>query len=225
MKAFGENPKVVMTAGDAVNTIKNVFCVGRNYRNHALELGNDVPTAPLIFGKSTHALKAASGQLKLPEGRLDIHHELEVVLYMGLDYTPGCSVDSMVAGVALGLDLTDREAQNRLKKAGQPWEYAKGFPQSAVITSFYAVQDWDALRHTVFTLELDGRIVQQGVLNDMMFDFQYLVDYVGKHFGLCKGDILYTGTPAGVGPLVVGQSLALRMDEQVWGQMVVHGDY
>jgi len=221
VKAFEIPTQPYMDCDEAVGKIRNVFCVGRNYRDHAVELGNDIPSAPLIFGKSTHALKAAHGTLELPPNRREIHHELEIVLYVDADYTPGVSFQNITGGVALGLDLTDRAAQSRLKEAGQPWEFAKGFPQSAVITTFYGVHNWDALLESTFTLELDNQVVQSGQAKQMMFDFQYIVDYIGQHFGLRSGDVIYTGTPAGVGPLMPGQAITMRMDNEMWGEMKV----
>lgn len=213
------------TSDEAVQQARNVFCVGRNYRDHAIELGNDVPTAPLLFGKWTHALQPCSGALALPAGRTNIHHELEIVLFLTKPYVAGDDWRTFVGGIALGLDLTDRDAQNRLKAAGQPWEYAKSFPQSAVVTDFYRVQDWEAAQSCNFSLTIlsepsgggDERTVQSGRATEMLFPFERLIEYVGTTFGFGSGDMLYTGTPAGVGPLRRGDSLTLKMGDAVWG--------
>ncbi|MCY0888390.1 MAG: fumarylacetoacetate hydrolase family protein [Alicyclobacillaceae bacterium] len=197
---------------EAIEKIRNIFCVGRNYRDHATELGNEVPAEPLIFGKSTHALASASHPIKLPRGRANIHHELEWVLFIARDHVVSRPFSDCVGGVALGLDLTDRDAQNRLKAAGQPWELAKGFPGSAVVTDFYTVQDWEEFSHLSFSLVSDGRALQRATAAEMIFPWQVLVDYVGEHFGLQAGDILYTGTPAGVGRLTAGQVLEFHVD-------------
>ncbi len=208
-------------ANQAIHEIKNIFCVGRNYRAHATELGNDIPTQPLVFGKSTHALAAAKQFVQLPSSASSIHHEIELVLYIGAPYHKGISVDELVSGVALGLDLTKRDTQNTLKLAGHPWELAKGFPGSAVITDFYAVESLQALNRHTFSLELDGLVVQSGSPAQMIFDFQTLVDYVGVHFGLDNHDILYTGTPKGVGPLANHQVVRMLMDGNEWGKFEV----
>lgn len=214
--AFGEAKKLYKSAEEAASLVRNVFCVGRNYRDHALELGNQVPSKPLIFGKSTHAVVPAEGVLVMPAHRQDIHHELEIVLWMKARYTTGIALHELVDGIALGLDLTDRDAQSDLKAKGQPWEYAKGFKGSAVITDFYQVSDWAAFNDVNFSLKVNGAVVQSGYPRDMIFSLQTLIDYVGQHFGLDAGDVLYTGTPAGVGPLRDGDALELCMEDEVW---------
>jgi fumarylpyruvate hydrolase len=213
-RVFGE---VFLSAAKAREAVRNIFCVGRNYRDHALELGNAVPEAPLIFGKPTHAIAVAAGDLVLPEARANIHHELEIVLYMQDRHRPGRAYTESVGGIALGLDLTDRDAQNRLKAAGQPWEFAKGFRNSAVLTDFRRVKDWDLLVETPFTLEKNGTIVQKGVARDMLFSWQALLDYIATHFDLAAGDIVYTGTPAGVGPLDHDDHVTLAFAGEPWG--------
>ena len=213
--------KVWLPVKDAIEQIRNIFCVGRNYRDHATELGNAVPTEPMLFGKWTHALAACEGNLALPGHRTNIHHELEIVFWFGRSYEPGMSWTDAVAGVALGLDLTDRDAQNRLKAQGQPWEYAKAFPGSAVLTDFYRVEDFAALSETEFSLSINGKTVQAGQPTDMVFRFETLVEFVGKTFGFGEGDILYTGTPAGVGPLRTGDELELQFGGVAWGHCTV----
>ncbi|MCL6637679.1 MAG: fumarylacetoacetate hydrolase family protein, partial [Alicyclobacillus sp.] len=124
-------------------------------------------------------------------------------------------------GVGLGIDLTDRDAQNILKKKGHPWEFAKGFIGSSVITDMYTVDDWQALLEAPFTLRLNGHTVQSGQAKDMIFEMPTLVDYIGRHFGLAAGDLIYTGTPAGVGPIRPGDYAELEMAGEVWGRFEV----
>lgn len=199
---------------DALGQIKNIFCVGRNYVDHAKELGNDVPEQPMIFAKSTHALHSAHELLQLPTDMGSVHHELEWVLWIDSDIHSAADFPSAIGGVALGLDLTLRDVQSRLKAAGHPWELAKSFPQSAVLTDFYQVEDWQELLHTSFSLVRQGQILQQGKAEDMIFDFPTLLEYVARYFGLAKGDILFTGTPAGVGPVQPGDELEWRIAEK-----------
>lgn len=211
-------------SSDAVREVKNIFCVGRNYGEHALELGNAVPTEPMIFGKCTHAAIAADGDIQLPAGSTDVHHELEVVLWISRDYEPGIQVADITGGIALGLDLTDREAQNKLKAKGHPWEFAKGFRHSAVLTSFYTLrpEEWGSAMTTPFSLTLvepgGMRTAQVGRMAEMIFSLQTLVDFVGRRFDLRPGDILYSGTPAGVGPLTDGIEAHLRFGDATWGR-------
>lgn len=215
------------SATDAVRDVRNIFCVGRNYGEHARELGNAVPTEPIIFGKSTHAAVALPGSTRvdipLPVVRDDIHYETEVVLWVSKDYHRGMGVADLVSGIALGFDLTDRAAQNRLKAQGQPWEYAKGFRHSAVWTDFYSVTaaEWESVHQTPFAMVLERagerRVAQEGRLSEMIFSLQTLIDYVGERFHLASGDVLYTGTPAGVGPLFTGDIAELSFGDKVWG--------
>ncbi|WAH38457.1 fumarylacetoacetate hydrolase family protein [Alicyclobacillus dauci] len=211
-----------MKSASSVKTdIRNIFCVGRNYRDHATELGNAVPTEPMIFGKFTHALEEARGTVELPSERGEIHHELEIVLYIAKQVTLESTARDVVGAIALGLDLTDRSAQSRLKEKGHPWEFAKSFVGSAVITDFYAFDDFSQVEQAKFRLEINGKSVQEGVPTDMVFDFTTLIRYTHKHFGLNQGDILFTGTPAGVGPLRDGDTCILRLNDTVVGEFHV----
>jgi fumarylpyruvate hydrolase len=221
VNSYGDHAAIWKPAEQAIGDVRNIFCVGRNYSDHALELGNEVPEHPLIFGKSTHALAAAKDTVILPAGKTNIHHEIELVLYIGRTYEAGISANDLVKAVALGLDLTDRDIQTKLKKAGHPWELAKGFPGSAVVTDFYEIDNLEYLQDSTFTLELNGKVVQTGLPSRMIFDFQSLVDYVGKHFTLQADDILYTGTPEGVGPLSEGQVARMHMNGHEWGKFQV----
>ncbi len=192
--------EAIESADSAVRKVRNVFCVGRNYVDHAVELGNAVPTKPMIFGKPTHALAPADGVVTLPAGAKNIHHELEIVLLFADEFQDTDDWTSAVEGIALGLDLTDRDAQNELKAKGHPWEFAKGFRQSAILSGVHRVLDWEVLLETTFTLEKNGQVVQSGQARDMLFDFRTLCAFIRRRFGLTAGDIVYTGTPAGVAP-------------------------
>lgn len=213
--------QVWLTAAEAQQQVRNIFCVGRNYRDHATELGNAVPQQPMIFGKWTHALVPCQGKIYLPAGRDNIHHELELVLWLNRAYQAGTPWTEYIGGMALGLDLTDRDAQNQLKAAGQPWEYAKSFQSSGVVTDFYHVTEWPAVADSSFSLEIDGRVIQEGQASEMVFSFEQLIEYVGTVYGFGAGDMLFTGTPAGVGPLHPGQQLKLKVGAVVWGACTV----
>ncbi len=212
------------SAQDAFRDARNIFCVGRNYAEHARELGNAVPERPMIFGKFTHSLIEAKGDVPvIPDGAdlSEIHHELEIVLLFERDYRPDIDPASLVGGIALGLDLTDRTVQNRLKAAGHPWELAKAFKNSAVVTDFYRVTVFDALNDIGFSLRINGRQVQVGYARDMIFSMTELTHYVGKTFGLKAGDMLFTGTPEGVGPLAIGDGLEMFFGDNLWGTCTV----
>jgi fumarylpyruvate hydrolase len=221
MNAFAGAGRPVLTADEAVRTAKNVYCIGRNYRDHAIELGNEVPESPLVFGKFTHSLAAASGTWRMPDGRAVIHHELEVVLWFTGPWSDSADWRTIVGGVGLGIDWTDRETQNRLKAKGHPWELAKAFRGAALVTDIRQVTDWEALWQTPFELEKNGQVVQRGRLADVLFPVPDLIAYVGRHFGIGAGDLLYTGTPEGVGPVSPGDVLVLRYDDEVWGRVEI----
>ncbi|WP_409345678.1 fumarylacetoacetate hydrolase family protein [Paenibacillus sp. MBLB4367] len=203
-------------------TIRNVFCVGRNYREHAAELGNAVPDAPMLFMKPVHALTAMDGsEIALPGNRGDIHYEAELVLHVGRPYERGIGVDELVDKYALGLDLTLRDVQSELKKKGQPWLAAKGFLGSAPIGSFRPFPGAAELGRQLFTLSKNGTEVQRGCTTDMIFDLQTIVDFCAAHYGLGTGDLIYTGTPAGVGAIADGDRFTLRMGEEAAGECVI----
>ncbi|TVY06666.1 fumarylacetoacetate hydrolase family protein [Paenibacillus cremeus] len=194
-------------------TIRNIYCVGRNYGLHAAELGNDIPEEPMIFTKPTHALVAINGEdIELPGTRGEVHYEAELVLRIGRGYEPGLTVDELVDGLALGIDFTLRDVQSVVKKKGHPWLPAKGFLNSAALSDFRPFPGFEQTKQVEYTLEKNGQEVQRGNLNDMIFDFQTVIDYVARHYGLGQGDIIYTGTPAGVAAIQDGDRLEL-----LWG--------
>ncbi|REE86450.1 2-keto-4-pentenoate hydratase/2-oxohepta-3-ene-1,7-dioic acid hydratase in catechol pathway [Paenibacillus taihuensis] len=195
----------------SMDSIRNIYCVGRNYALHAKELGNDVPEEPMIFSKPTHALHPATGKLALPSSIGEIHYEVEVVVRIGASYRPGMKVDELIDGIALGIDLTARDVQSKLKEKRHPWLLAKGFVGSAVLTAFTEFRGADEFEALNFSLIKNDETVQQGCPKDMIFPLQQLIDFIGSNMGLGAGDIIYTGTPAGVGPLADGDTLELRL--------------
>ncbi|MEC0230231.1 fumarylacetoacetate hydrolase family protein [Paenibacillus alba] len=202
--------------------IRNIYCVGRNYRAHAAELGNDVPDQPMIFTKPTHALAAMQeGELALPADQGEIHYEAELVLHIAKPYTAGIQVDELVDKYALGIDFTLRDVQNVIKKKGQPWLPAKGFLNSAAISAFRPFPGTAKLTETNFQLRQNGGMVQNGNISNMIFDLQTIVDYIAKHYGLGAGDIIYTGTPEGVGPVRDGDRLELIWGEEVFAAATI----
>lgn len=199
--------------------IQNIYCVGRNYRLHAAELGNDVPTRPMIFNKPTHALAEAVGtEIELPGTRGELHYETELVLHIARPYEAGATLEQMVDKVALGIDFTLRDVQSELKKAGHPWLLAKGFQNSAILTPFHAFPGVEVLQGTDFSLLKNGEQVQRGNISDVIFDMMTIISYIAEHFGLDRGDIIYTGTPAGVGPIADKDVMTLVWGEEEWGQ-------
>ena len=186
-----------------------IICIGRNYTDHAKELSNPVPASPLVFMKPPSALLVNEKPFYYPEFTQDLHYELEVVLKIcknGRHVQPEFA-SGYYQEVSLGIDFTARDVQSDLKRKGHPWEIAKGFDHSAVLGRWVPLKDVLQQGNIEFHLEKNGGTVQHGNTRDLIFSFDYLIEYVSKYFKLQMGDLLFTGTPAGVGPVQVGDLL------------------
>ena len=186
-----------------------IICIGRNYADHAKELGNKVPTKPLVFMKPGSALLVNSKPFYYPEFTKDLHYELELVLKISKN---GRQIQKEFAKdyyqeIGLGIDFTARDLQKQCKEKGHPWEIAKAFDHSAVIGKFVNLKSATVDGHFEFYLNKNGEKVQHGFTKDLIFPFDDLIVYVSKFFKLQKGDYIYTGTPAGVGPVTIGDEL------------------
>jgi len=200
----------------------NIFCIGRNYINHVKELKNAIPERPILFLKPSHALVEANGEaISLPKNEGTIHHEIEVVLKIDKEVKLGDSVNDVVGQMALGLDLTLRDVQTELKKQGHPWLRAKGFKNSAIVTPFWEFNGVEKCKEIEFSFVKNGELIQKGQIADMMFDFQAIIDDCVNCFGLGQGDLIYTGTPEGVGPLHSGDFCQLFWGKEEKGQFYV----
>lgn len=203
-------------------TIRNVYCVGRNYRLHAEELGNAIPEEPMLFLKPTHAVLPADGRtIRLPGGRGELHYEAELVLRIGRVYEAGLSVDELADGFALGVDFTLRTVQDGLKAKGQPWLAAKGFLHSAPLGRFRAFPGEAAITDIPFSLRKNGSRVQEGRAAEMIFPLQRIVAFIGERYGLGPGDLIFTGTPAGVGAAADGDRFELHWNGEEAGSFSV----
>lgn len=184
-----------------------IFCIGRNYKAHAEELGNTVPDKPMVFMKPPTALLVNNKPFYYPEFSKDIHYELEVVVKIcknGRHVQPNFAKD-YYKEIGLGIDFTARDIQDECKAKGHPWEIAKGFDHSAVLSRFFPLETaTDDIR---FHLEKNGQTVQRGHTKDLIFTFDDLIVYLSKFFKLQIGDYIFTGTPAGVGPVKIGDEL------------------
>jgi len=185
-----------------------IICIGRNYVDHAKELNNPVPSRPVVFMKPPSALLIGNRPFYYPAFTKDLHHELEVVLKIGKNgrhVQPEFAADYF-GEIALGIDFTARDLQSELKKKGHPWEIAKGFDHSAVISEFISI---DRVNRSAieFQLKKNGEVVQKGNTKDLIFSFEDIIVYVSQYFKLQMGDLIYTGTPAGVGPVQIGDKL------------------
>lgn len=187
-----------------------IFCIGRNYADHAKELNNPVPVGePLIFMKPNTAMLVNNKPLYYPDFTKDLHYEGEIVLRICKN---GRSVQPEFASryydaVAFGIDFTARDVQDRLKSKGQPWEIAKGFDRSAPLSKFIPLEELPDPSNIHLQLKKNGEIVQDGHSSDMIFSFDALICHISRYFTLHKGDMIFTGTPAGVGPVQISDVL------------------
>lgn len=186
-----------------------IICIGRNYVDHAKELKNPVPKKPLVFMKPPSALLVNNKPLYYPEFTKDLHYEAEIVLKISKN---GRHVQSKFASkyyskIGFGIDFTARDVQSKLKEKGHPWEIAKGFDGSAGLSEFIPIKDLNDPNAVEFRLTQNGENVQIGNTKDLIFSFDYLITYVSQFFKLQQGDLIYTGTPAGVGPVAIGDKL------------------
>lgn len=176
--------------------IRNIWAVGRNYADHAKELGNDVPTTPLFFLKAGSTASLAEKKIQLPSWSEDIHHEIELALQF--------DENLQVRHACIALDLTERKKQGELKAKGQPWTLAKSFTGSCPLSGFFPVSSLQELKDLPLVLSVNGEIRQNARTSQMIFTLEKLIDFARQHFPVCPGDLLLTGTPSGVGPLKVG---------------------
>jgi fumarylpyruvate hydrolase len=205
--------------------VKNIYCVGRNYAAHAKELQNEVPTSPMLFSKPTHALIEATGQeISLPINRGSIHFETEIVIQMGKPYEKGIKVEDIVQSIAIGIDFTLRDVQSELKKKGHPWLLAKGFPNSALVSKFIPFPGVEEMKKINFSLLKNGEKVQLGNIKNMIFDLQTIIDFTALNFGLGEGDLIYTGTPEGVGQVMDRDHLTLLWGNSILGECFIKFD-
>lgn len=182
-----------------------IICIGRNYAAHAKELNNPLPTKPVVFMKPSTALLVNEKPFYYPEFSKDIHYEAEIVLKIGKNgrHVAEEFAHKYYTEIALGIDFTARDLQQQCKEKGHPWEIAKGFDGSAVIGPFMPIEKVN--RNAIqFHLDKNGETVQSGNTKDMTFSFDQIIAYVSKFFKLTMGDYIYTGTPAGVGPITIG---------------------
>jgi acylpyruvate hydrolase len=187
-----------------------IICVGRNYVAHAKELNNEIPTEPVLFMKPDSALLRNNDPFYIPDWSNDVHHEIELIVRI---CKLGKSIERKFAHryykeIGIGIDFTARDVQNALKDKGLPWEKAKAFDKSAVICSEFVSVEALANRNAIhFRLDKNGTTVQNGDSSLMIFPIDEIIAQVSKYFTLKIGDLIYTGTPAGVGQVNVGDRL------------------
>lgn len=192
-----------------------IICIGRNYAEHARELGNEIPENPVIFMKPDTAVLKKGSDFYIPEFSEDIHYELEVVLKIskGGKYIQEEKAGNHFEEIALGIDFTARDLQSKLKEKGLPWELAKGFDGSAVISDFYKKEDYD-LKNLQFSLLKNKEEVQNGNTTLMLFSPEKIIAFVSKYFTLKTGDLIFTGTPKGVGKVAENDILEAYLEDK-----------
>ncbi|HEV7333187.1 MAG TPA: fumarylacetoacetate hydrolase family protein [Flavisolibacter sp.] len=193
-----------------------IFCVGRNYADHAKELQNEVPDEPVIFMKPKSALLQPHTPFYYPEFTNELHYECELVLRIAKNgkYIQEKFASKYYDAVSVGIDFTARDIQTELKQKGLPWERAKAWDNSAVVGKWVPVTGLKNKNAVNFALYKNKELVQQGNSDEMLFSFDYIVSYISNFFSINIGDLIFTGTPAGVGEAVVGDELEGFMEDQ-----------
>jgi acylpyruvate hydrolase len=191
-----------------------IIAIGRNYAEHAKELNNPVPTVPVIFMKPDTALLRENKPFYHPDFSEDIHHEIEIVLKVCKE---GKHINEKFAGnyyeeIGLGVDFTARDIQQKHKEKGLPWELAKSFDGSAPVSNFVPKEKFADLYDLNFKLEINGETRQQGNTKYLLFPFERIIAFVSRYITLKKGDLIFTGTPQGVGKVNVGDHLEAYLE-------------
>ncbi len=186
-----------------------ILCIGRNYAEHIAELNNERPSEPVVFMKPDTAILKDNEAFYHPDFSNDIHHEVEIVLKIN---KMGKNIESKFAHkyydeIGIGIDFTARDVQSKLKEKGLPWEKAKAFNGSAPISSFVPKAHFSDLKNLNFHLEINGESRQVGNTSMMLWNFDEIIAEISKYFTLKTGDLIFTGTPAGVGKVKIGDKL------------------
>ena len=194
-----------------------IICIGRNYADHAKEMKAEIPSAPLFFMKPDTALLKSGNPFYFPDFTNEIHYECEVVVKIS---KPGKHISEKFAHkyydeIGLGIDFTARDLQQACKEKGLPWEIAKAFDSSAVISNEFISKTDLNLEELKFELEKNGEVVQNGNTRDFIFTIDQIISYVSQFVTLKTGDLIFTGTPAGVGPIVIGDELRGKIGDKL----------
>ena len=200
-----------------------IICIGRNYVNHAKELGNDITSEPLFFLKPDTAIQPKGHPFFIPDFSNDIHYEVELVIRINKTgkYIEEKFAHTYYSQIGLGIDFTARDVQEKCKAKGLPWEKAKGFDGSAQISRNFIDKSDLNLNNISFSLQKNGEQVQLGNSKEMCFNFDAIITYISKCYTLKIWDLIYTGTPEGVGPVVAGDKLKGFIGEKEMFKVVI----
>lgn len=195
----------------------SIFCIGRNYIEHAKELDNPVPKSPVVFTKPASSLIFDNDSIIIPEQTRDVHHEVEMVVAIGKSgkQIPQESAHNFIAGYAIGIDVTARDIQSRLKEKSHPWDIAKGIDTFAPLGNFVPADQISDSEPFYLSLTRNGETVQSGTTRDMIFNTAYLIHHLSNYFTLNPGDLIFTGTPEGVGPITSGDTLHAQLNQNL----------
>lgn len=193
-----------------------ILAIGRNYVAHIEELNNEKPSAPVIFSKPDTALVKNAREFYHPEFSKDIHYEVELVIKINQE---GKHIHEKFAHkyydeIGIGIDFTARDWQAKAKEKGLPWDLAKGFDASAPVSDFKSKQEFADLKNINFSLTVNDDVRQQGNSGLMIYSFEYIIHYISSFITLKKGDLIFTGTPAGVGPITIGDVLKAKIEDE-----------
>ena len=210
-----QRASVAVAGSDQFFPVRRIYCVGRNYAGHVREMGNDPEkSVPFFFGKPADAVVENGSSIPYPPGTSNLHHEIELVVAIGKGCT-NISVDQAldhVWGYGVGIDLTRRDVQAAAKASGRPWDMAKGFDQSAPMAPISAVGDCGHLANGRIWLAVDGEFRQDSDINQMIWSVPEIISALSAQISLQPGDLIMTGTPQGVGPILPGQSITGGID-------------
>lgn len=208
--------KTILDKNEFSDQISKVVCVGRNYAEHAKELNNEIPSAPILFIKPPSSVVDFSQPLVIPQDQGSVHHELEIAILIGqpLSHASEQQVVEGIAGVGLALDLTLRDVQSKLKEKGHPWERAKSFDGACPLSEFISLAGDVQYSDIALQLIKNEQLQQQGNSAQMLFAVLPLIAEISRNFSLQAGDVILTGTPAGVGPLISGDQLQAQLNYQ-----------
>ncbi|XP_064601679.1 acylpyruvase FAHD1, mitochondrial-like [Liolophura sinensis] len=200
-----------------VETGRKIIAVGRNYSEHAAELGNAIPSTPILFLKPPSAYITQGQAIKIPKGCSELHHEVElgiIISKRGVDIPENKAYD-YIGGYSLALDMTARDFQSEAKKKGQPWSLAKGFDTSCPVSDFIGADKIPNPQDLRLWLKVNGLTKQDGTTKDMIFNIPYLISYISGFFTLEPGDLILTGTPSGVGPVHSGDVIEAGLEDLI----------
>lgn len=200
-------------------SVSKILCVGANYSDHIAEMNPgkplELPKEPVIFMKPPSAIIHDGGSILYPNVNSEMHHEVELIVVIGKDgkNIKAADADEYVLGYGVGLDMTLRDIQAEAKKKGRPWTIAKGFDTSAVLSEIVLKNETGDVNDLPLKLSINEKTRQEGHTSNMIFKVSDIIAYLSGFFSLCRGDVIYTGTPKGVGPVQVGDTLKAELGE------------